>query len=659
MKPAVLMVVLALLLTSSTGGAGATTSVNLIAPDSVSEDADSIELRASRGGDATVEFDVDYVAVPNRTAVPSVNFLPGRGTLTFAAGQQDAFFHVPIFNDGVVVPEGFTTFGVYLTNATAGVTVGTNVAEVSVQDIQWPTTLDLEYHWTNGPYFLESGPNGQLVFWNGAELVRVNADDSIGARFPLVFDQDPGYPYGGIFVVQQDGKILVSSEAPFTRINGAQVPRPGFARLNADGSLDTTFVPAVIPAAISAFFLPLVNGRILFGEWGRTLAALQPNGDRDSSFQSDSRLSVFGYLTEDAQGKLLVAASPPGEGAQRPASILRLNQDGSLDSTFTPAPTDSQEVRKILPQPDGTILVEGAFNTIGGIARPGLARLNPNGTVDKTFKPAVSWPGSMTLDREKVLIWTGQTIDRLNTDGSLDKRFAMRLHRVTEAPPRIEGMTLQGGRLRIHGQLFGQVNGLPTPTAYVARLLLDEAPETAAAIIPSSGFEGMGQATITVRRLGDVRGPATLTYKTRDGSAKAGKDYTAVSGTVSFAPLEMEKTFMLPILDDTEYSSDRSLELVLGLVNGVASVGPPATFIIHDDEVRIQSWKRFGNSSYLSFNAVPGGQYLLEASTDLRKWAPLDPGDSWQLSTNDYYGEFDFNSVSQPHRFFRIKRGSY
>src|SRR5262249_55765462 len=153
------------------------------------------------------------------------------------------------------------------------------------------------------------------------------------------------------------------------------------------------------------------------------------------------------------------------------------------------------------------------------------------------------------------------------------------------------------GKLRIAGDFY-EVNGLPRFGA--ARLLLDEAPATAAVIAPDSnynptlpywneGYPGMGQAQITIRRLGDTLGSATVHYQTQDGSAIAGMDYTAVSGELTFGPFEVEKSFVLPILDHGGFEPDKMLQLVLSPSPGVASIGPPATFIIHGNEVKIQS----------------------------------------------------------------------
>lgn len=55
----------------------------------------------------------------------------------------------------------------------------------------------------------------------------------------------------------------------------------------------------------------------------------------------------------------------------------------------------------------------------------------------------------------------------------------------------------------------------------------------------------------------------TVDYATQDESAVAGLDYTAVLGTLSFAPGEITKTFEAPILGDQQYEQDELFTLSL------------------------------------------------------------------------------------------------
>ena len=60
-------------------------------------------------------------------------------------------------------------------------------------------------------------------------------------------------------------------------------------------------------------------------------------------------------------------------------------------------------------------------------------------------------------------------------------------------------------------------------------------------------FEGNQNVAVKVIRTGDISGTTSVSYATADGSATAGTDYTAVSGTLDFAAGELSKTITVPI----------------------------------------------------------------------------------------------------------------
>jgi hypothetical protein len=62
--------------------------------------------------------------------------------------------------------------------------------------------------------------------------------------------------------------------------------------------------------------------------------------------------------------------------------------------------------------------------------------------------------------------------------------------------------------------------------------------------------ENGGSVAFTLTRSGDASAPARVLYQTADGTATAGTDYTAVSGTLDFAAGETMKTITIPILYD-------------------------------------------------------------------------------------------------------------
>ncbi|MFY9823285.1 MAG: Calx-beta domain-containing protein [Thermoanaerobaculia bacterium] len=88
--------------------------------------------------------------------------------------------------------------------------------------------------------------------------------------------------------------------------------------------------------------------------------------------------------------------------------------------------------------------------------------------------------------------------------------------------------------------------------------------------------ESAGQAVITVERSGGEDGAVTVHYATSDGTATAGQDYTAASGTLSWAAGdETPKTFAVPVTDDTTAEGVETIHLTLSSPTGGATIGGP------------------------------------------------------------------------------------
>ena len=98
--------------------------------------------------------------------------------------------------------------------------------------------------------------------------------------------------------------------------------------------------------------------------------------------------------------------------------------------------------------------------------------------------------------------------------------------------------------------------------------------------------EAAGVAVITVTLNGPSVAPITLTFATADGTALAGEDYVALSGTLSFAPGETEQVIVISLLDDLVYETDETFTLTLSDPVG-ATLGSPfqTTFTILNDEL--------------------------------------------------------------------------
>ena len=123
---------------------------------------------------------------------------------------------------------------------------------------------------------------------------------------------------------------------------------------------------------------------------------------------------------------------------------------------------------------------------------------------------------------------------------------------------------------------------LAAPSSAVLRILDDDAHVrfTASSYEVS---EAAGVSTITVGRLGAITVPVTVNYATSDGTATAGSDYTATSGTLTFAAGANTATFMVPITADTVAEGDETVQLTLTNAVGATIVTPStATLTIKD-----------------------------------------------------------------------------
>ena len=216
-------------------------------------------------------------------------------------------------------------------------------------------------------------------------LGRLNTDGTVDSGF------DPGasggyynHTYVYSLAVQPDGKILVGGD--FTVLGGQ--PRNRIARLNADGTVDSTFNPGadslVYSLAVQADGKILVGGffRILGGQPREYLGRLNADGSVDTTFDPGADYVVYSLVVQ-ADGKILVGGAFAKLGGQTSNNIGRLNADGTLDLIFNPG-TD-YIVYSLMVQADGKILVGGSFSTLGGQPRYCIGRLSNTGLATQSL----------------------------------------------------------------------------------------------------------------------------------------------------------------------------------------------------------------------------------------------------------------------------------
>jgi uncharacterized delta-60 repeat protein len=198
--------------------------------------------------------------------------------------------------------------------------------------------------------------------------------------------------------LQSNGKIICGGN--FTEYNGTSVGR--IARLNTDGSLDTTFVNGTGFSQQVYVVKVMSNDKVLVGGTFTSYATTQQNriirlnqdGGKDSTFNVGTGCDNMVFdIAIASDGKILLAGEFDFYNDALHQGIVRVFSTGARDTTFNPtAVTGGQNpgvngaVWSVAIQSDNKILLGGSFTTYNGVAvSPGIIRINVNGSRDTSF----------------------------------------------------------------------------------------------------------------------------------------------------------------------------------------------------------------------------------------------------------------------------------
>ncbi len=372
-----------------------------------------------------------------------------------ADGSRDPSFDAGSGGDGVVrslvlQPDGKVLVAGEFTNFDG--VARSRIARLNA-DGQLDTSFDPGAG-ANGPVrALALAPDGKLLIagqftsYAGEPrsfIARLNSDGSLDPTF------DPGAGASSAvnaLALQPDGRVLLGGE--FTHFD--LTPRGRIARLNSDGSLDTSFDPGSGASDFVAALALQPDGRVLVGglftsfngATRRRTARLHPDGSLDASYlpAAGANSTVFA-LAPQPDGKLFVGGDFTLYGSVARNRIARLNSDGSLDASFDPGSgatggfVTATTVHALLLRADGRLVVGGDFRTFGDMTRGGVARIEASGALDSAFNPGAGASGKVhavaVQPDGKILIGgdflafndvVRRRIARLNADGSLDASF--------------------------------------------------------------------------------------------------------------------------------------------------------------------------------------------------------------------------------------------
>ena len=217
--------------------------------------------------------------------------------------------------------------------------------------------------------------------------------------------QADGLNYISSVAAQPDGKVLIAG--PFSVCHGQT--RMGIARLNGDGTLDTTFDPGVSVGPSGRIHDVIVrpDGKILIaGEFSffgganaNSIALLNADGSLNSEFNTAGAMyeipadniyqaGLINDMALDPQGRILIAGRFNKVQGVSTKYVAKLEANGQVVAGFAaPSGYWSTAPHVVAAGADSRVLVGGYFTQVNGEPHDRLVRFEYDGTIDQTFNP--------------------------------------------------------------------------------------------------------------------------------------------------------------------------------------------------------------------------------------------------------------------------------
>jgi uncharacterized delta-60 repeat protein len=482
--------------------------------------------------------------------------------------------------------------------------------------------------------------------------------------------------------IQPDGKILLGGN--FTRISGTL--QRGVARLNADGTLDTTFSPTNVPPDIRAIAVE-ASGGILLGVGTPStsepaMLRLGSDGTTDQAFANSSRSGatprgVWSILTQE-DGNILAGGGTPSS-----LCLRRLLPNGLADTTFPPN-YGSEKVEAMafgtdgrifaagglaahrgiarletngLPapfvlgvplnfvahtlavQPDGLVIAGGQFSNVGSVSRTNIVRFSPGGQIDVNFNAGIGPNGeirSLVLDSNNRIIVGGNfsTFNRLPSAGvaRLEANGALDIGYNSAAGVGLADPVLA---LQSDGSLL--VGGASTDGHPIRRLLGVERASAAPTVVvsPSQVNLTIGQA-VTFTAFASSAKPVTYQWSTNGVAINKATNATLIFTNITTAD---SKTYTVTVKNSSGTAKGSTVLNVVALSPRVGKLDPTyntATRAQVMDGIFALALQPDGGAflggGFRSFNGVP--------RTNLVRVDALGNVDTNFLSVRDESGPF-------------------
>ena len=256
-------------------------------------------------------------------------------------------------------------------------------------------------------YAVAAQPNGGVLLagtFHGLgpyplrQVARLNPDGIVDATFAPNPD---GFSVGQI-VPLMNGKTMILGD--FTTLGSSATARQRLARLNVDGSVDSTFIPPANTGLSCVAVLP--DGKVMVGTTAtingtpRSLARLNSDGSLDPTFADPGISGGVFRLVVQPDGKMLI------NGGHK-----RLNSDGTLDATYNVSFNSGGGTNSFALQANGSVLLAGEFTHLNTQPRQNIGRVLGTGGSDGSFVPSTTgifWCTTLQADGRAIVGGTFQ-----------------------------------------------------------------------------------------------------------------------------------------------------------------------------------------------------------------------------------------------------------
>jgi hypothetical protein len=541
------------------------------ATQSVSEGNDNIMLKVSRengnAGTVTVDYETVASVLPN-AATPNEDYTKTTGSLTFNAGEVEKIVAIPVIDD--MNSEGDEVFLVDLLNPQGGAFLGTKPqSTVTIIDNEnnLPPTANAGADQTVNEGInvtldgnASSDPDGTIHSYSWTQIA--------GTAVTLIGAATASPSFTAPSVVAD---TILSFELTVTDNDG------GTATDLVNITITAVLIPGVLSFEVSDY-TALENGLSMMlsvirtggasGEVTVDFATTDGTATASLDYQATSGTLIFadGELSKNVQIALLDDQDYEGDETFH-VELSNVQGGAALGAVVTAQVTITEN--DPVP-PAGVLEFDALIYTITENDISGLVTITVNRSGGSYGQVSVDFT---TIDGTATASLDYQATSGTLTfaDGELNKNIQIALLRDQDYEGdetfHVELSNVKGGAI-LGATVNAQVNIVENDPMPPAGVLDISAPVYTVAENDLSSL-----VSVTVFRSSGSYGQVGVDFTTKNGTATAGLDYQAASGTLIFADGEFSKDIQVTLIDDLVYEGDETFHVELGNVQGNAALG--------------------------------------------------------------------------------------